>query len=142
MKMTVYREMAGSVILDPQGRFLIQKRDDKPTIPYAGRLALFGGAREGDESLLQCAVREFREELTYSVPVHRFEHFLSYEGPDLDVEGCTSRVEAFIVRDVPVNAVTVTEGSLVIANRHELLGLRDRFVPLPWMILETFLKSR
>ena len=139
--MTLHREIAGSVVLDTQGRFLIQLRDNIPTIIHPGRLALFGGMREGEESFLECAMREFQEELTYSVPAERFEHFMSYNGPDLDVEGYTAHGEIFIVRDIPVDAVTVSEGSLVIARLEELRSLKDRFVPFPWLILETFLSQ-
>ena len=139
--MTVLREMSGSVILDPDGRFLIQRRDDKPTIPYPGRLALFGGLREGNETFRECAVREFTEELTYSPPAERFEHFMSYDGPDLDFPEYMARAELFVVRDVSIHQVTVTEGSLLIARRDELPALLPLFVPFPLHILTTFLKQ-
>jgi 8-oxo-dGTP pyrophosphatase MutT (NUDIX family) len=105
--------MAGSVVLDPEGRFLIQRRDDKPTISYPGRLALFGGLREGNETFRECAVREFTEELSYALPAERFEHFMSYDGPDLDFPKYMARAELFVVRDVSAESVTVTEGSLL-----------------------------
>lgn len=44
------------------GRFYFQKRTRKEKIFY-GRLAMFGGHREGDETPQQCALRELREEL-------------------------------------------------------------------------------
>lgn len=138
--MAILREMAGSVILDPKGRFLIQRRDNKVTIPYPGRLALFGGLREGHETFLECAVREFTEELTYSPPADRFEHFMNYEGPDLDFPEYMARAELFVVRDVSVEQVTVTEGSLLIATRDELPALLPFFAPFPLHVLANFLE--
>lgn len=138
--MAILREMSGSVILDPEGRFLIQRRDSKPTIPYPGRLALFGGLREGNETFRECAVREFTEELTYSLPAERFEYFMTYEGPDLDFPEYMARAELFIVRDISLEQVTVKEGSLLIARRDELPALLPLFVPFPLHVLTTFLK--
>lgn len=134
----VHRELAGSVILDLTGRFLIQRRDDNPKIIYPRKFALFGGSREGEESLLECAMREFREELTLDLPADRFEHFLTYEGPDLDIAGNTSRVQAFVVRNVSIESLAVTEGELLVMDKNEILLARSQFVPLPLMILEAF----
>lgn len=39
------------------------QRDNKPGLPYAGMWDLPGGGREGNETPLQCAAREVREEL-------------------------------------------------------------------------------
>lgn len=38
-------------------------RDDRPDIPWPGRLDLPGGGRDGDETPAQCALRETHEEL-------------------------------------------------------------------------------
>jgi len=66
-----------------------------------GKIGLFGGHRESDETFLECAVRELHEELGYYIAPECFEFLACYEGPDLAVEGGTIRAEFFIVRDVP-----------------------------------------
>jgi 8-oxo-dGTP diphosphatase len=43
-------------------------RDETPGLPFAGHWDLPGGGREGDESPLDCALRECREELGIVVP--------------------------------------------------------------------------
>jgi 8-oxo-dGTP diphosphatase len=45
-----------------EGTLLTYQRDEKPTIPWPGLWDLPGGGREGDETPLECAVRETREE--------------------------------------------------------------------------------
>ncbi|MCI5097044.1 MAG: NUDIX hydrolase [Rhodobacteraceae bacterium] len=42
---------------------VVIRRDDKPDIPYPGHWDLPGGGREGDESPVDCALRETHEEL-------------------------------------------------------------------------------
>jgi len=41
-----HREIASAVIIDTQGRFLLQQRDQVPGIAQSGKIGLFGGHRE------------------------------------------------------------------------------------------------
>ena len=54
-------------ILHQNGRFLLQLRDDLPTIPYPGRWGLFGGHLEPGESPIEALKRELLEEISYCV---------------------------------------------------------------------------
>jgi 8-oxo-dGTP diphosphatase len=45
-----------------EGKLLTYQRDNKSTIPWPGLWDLPGGGREGDETPLQCALRETSEE--------------------------------------------------------------------------------
>jgi 8-oxo-dGTP diphosphatase len=74
MNVIQYREVAGALLVDTLGRFLLQQRDDKPGIVSPGKVGLFGGHREGAESFLECVVREVHEEISYLVPAEAFEH--------------------------------------------------------------------
>jgi hypothetical protein len=42
------REIACAIIVDAQGRFLLQQRDDVPGILQPGKVGLFGGHRENN----------------------------------------------------------------------------------------------
>jgi len=48
--------------LDPEGRILMQLRDDLPGLAGAGQWSPFGGGVEPGETLREAAVREFHEE--------------------------------------------------------------------------------
>ena len=78
--------MAAAIIIDTAGRFLLQQRDDIAGIIHPGKVSLFGGHREGDETYLECVVREIHEEISYFVPAGQFEHLASLDGTDLDVD--------------------------------------------------------
>ena len=134
-----HREIAFAIVIDKQGHLLLQQRDDIPGIIAPGMIGFFGGHREGDETFLQCVVRELHEETSIHLPADRFEHFKIYRGPDLEVSGGTMNAEGFIVRDVPVSEVSVTEGSLFIAKCEEIPALMPRITSLAQLALRDFL---
>ena len=136
--MSSRREVAPVLVIDTRGRFLLQQRDDHPGIFYPGRIGLFGGHREGGETFLQCAVREVGEELGLSIPAERFEALGSREGPDTEVSGGTLRLEVFVVRDVPAEALNVTEGSLFILDPGAVATVRHKLTPGAQFALELF----
>jgi 8-oxo-dGTP pyrophosphatase MutT (NUDIX family) len=134
-----HREIAFAIVIDKQGHLLLQQRDDIPGIIAPGKIGFFGGHREGDETFLQCVVRELHEETSSHLPADRFEHFKIYRGPDLEVSGGTMNAEGFIVRDVRVSEVSVTEGSLFIAKCEEIPALMPRITSLAQIALRDFL---
>jgi 8-oxo-dGTP diphosphatase len=137
-----HREIACAIIIGTCRRFLFQQREDVPGILCPGMVGLFGGHREGNETFLQCVVREVHEEISYFVAPESFEHLVSYSGVDADAEGGTLRGEFFIARDVPREAVLVTEGSLLIAERDDVLPLMRRLVPSAQFAMSTFFKNQ
>ena len=48
-------------------RILVLRRDDRPDIPWPGRLDLPGGGREGEETAEVCVTRETSEEVGLTV---------------------------------------------------------------------------
>jgi 8-oxo-dGTP diphosphatase len=58
MAVVPHREVACAILIDRDGRFLLQRRDNDPNILYPGKIGLFGGHREVDETFLACVVRK------------------------------------------------------------------------------------
>jgi 8-oxo-dGTP pyrophosphatase MutT (NUDIX family) len=135
------REFAPTIVIDDQDRFLLQQRDDIAGIFYPGKIGLFGGHREGEETFLECAVRELHEELGYYIPPERFEFLACYEGPDLAVQGGTLCVNFFVVRDVPADRLVVSEGTPVFVLPQELGALDERFTPTTRYALKAFFQK-
>jgi 8-oxo-dGTP pyrophosphatase MutT (NUDIX family) len=60
------------MLLRRDGAALLQHRDDKPELRHAGMWVLPGGHAESDESMLDGARRELREETEYDASDLRF----------------------------------------------------------------------
>ena len=129
MSTSRYSQIACAIIIDTRGRFLLQQRDDVPGIFQPGKDRSFWRSPRRKQTYLQCLVREIHEEISLFHPMDRFEHLVSYDGTEVDAEGGTVRGEFFIVRDVPVDALTVTEGSLLIVEPDKLATVEHKFAP-------------
>lgn len=139
-ELTKRRETAPTVVIDTHGRLLLQRRDNIPNILYPGMIGLFGGHREGDESFLECAVRELSEELSYQIPPSRFEYLGCRESADSRVQDSFVRAEFFLVKDVPFDQLTITEGTLVVHELSQLATIRDQLTPSAKFGLQLFAK--
>lgn len=100
------RIVAVGLIVDSEGRLLLQHRDDKPGIPAAGLWGLFGGHVERGESPAEAFLREMDEELTWRP--RQLEHYSTRE-VDSDGWHATSHVFAAHL-DVPFESLTQREG--------------------------------
>jgi 8-oxo-dGTP diphosphatase len=132
-----YREVAATLIVGTCGRLLFQLRDDVPGIMYAGLIGLFGGGREGSEDCLSCVRREIEEELGLQLESSRFEPLAK-----LDIAypfGGGVKGTFYILRDVQIDDVVVTEGSPLVVERSELGGLLARMSPTACLMTRLFM---
>jgi len=74
---------AVALIIDEDGRYLVQLRDDIPSIFFPDHWGCFGGAINNAESPKEAVIRELFEELAVSINRARFSLFtrLSYDAP-------------------------------------------------------------
>lgn len=133
-------EGTSAILVSTDGRLLLQLRDNLPHVSDPGRIGLFGGGREGDESFLDCIVREVHEEIGLYLPPERFEFIASYLGPDPTTAIGIRRGHVYVARDVPVDQLTVTEGRLRIVALDELAQVQDLLAPGTRYTLDIFLK--
>jgi 8-oxo-dGTP pyrophosphatase MutT (NUDIX family) len=61
----IARWCAAALLVTPDGRYLMQLRDDKPTILLPGHWALFGGTVDAGETAAAAIRRELVEELEF-----------------------------------------------------------------------------
>ncbi|MCK1305761.1 NUDIX domain-containing protein [Bradyrhizobium sp. 45] len=132
------REATAAIIVAEDTRLILQQRDSIPGILHPGKVGLFGGHREGDESFVDCIIRELHEEIGCYVPANRFVHLATRTGPDLDVEGGTVHGEIFVVRDVAVEQLVATEGTLLVIHPAEISTIASNLVPSAYSALKFF----
>jgi 8-oxo-dGTP pyrophosphatase MutT (NUDIX family) len=138
--MHIHRETSGAILIDMCGRFLFQQRDDNPEILYPGMIGLFGGHREGEETFLECVVREIYEEISYFLPAERFVHLASYHRND--PFGGTVHAEIFVANNVPVDELVITEGALLPVMPEEVAAVETRFSPSARFAMDAFLNDQ
>ena len=138
--MSSHRETSGAILIDSFGRFLFQLRDDNPEILYPGKIGLFGGHREGNETFLECVVREVREEISYFLPSESFAHLTSYE--EAVPYGGTIHTEIFVANNVPADRLVITEGSLFAVKPEDVVIVEPRFSPLARFAMKAFLNDQ
>jgi 8-oxo-dGTP pyrophosphatase MutT (NUDIX family) len=134
------REFAAAILVDTQGRLLLQLRDNVPGIAYPGWVGLFGGHREAGETYLECVRREVHEETGLLLPPERFMRLASHSRTEPD--GTRVVGDLFIVHGIAVDDLSITEGSLLIAAPGELAALMPRLAPSARAAVQAFSAGR
>ena len=135
------RDFAAAILVDSEGRLLLQLRDDIPGIVHPGKVALFGGRREPAETPLECIMREIAEEIGYKGFAADFEFFVSLDGADPEKIANRLCGKVFIARNIPSSDLVVSEGKLVVVHPSKLDELRSELTPLTLVALEAFLSG-
>lgn len=122
-------QVCKALIIDRDGRYLMQLRDDIPTIAYPGHWCLFGGAVEPGEDEQQGMRRELEEELGFAparlAPSLRFEYSIPQHGVRI------RRVAVFEaeIADAEIKNLVLNEGAeMRFMTVADLMG-QDRIVP-------------
>jgi 8-oxo-dGTP pyrophosphatase MutT (NUDIX family) len=136
------REAACALLMDARGRLLLQRRDDIPNIMQPGKLSLFGGHREGNETFQECVVREVEEEVSQAIPAVRFVHLATFDGADPDRQSGMLFAELFVVHDVDPDMLVVTEGRLQVVALEDLSALDAEFTPILRFAIERFYRTK
>ncbi|NBA97995.1 NUDIX hydrolase [Pseudomonas sp. R5(2019)] len=121
-----------------EGYLLAYQRDDKPTIPWPGLWDLPGGGREGEETALQCALRETREEFGLLLDPACIVWTRVYPG-----QGVNGLDTWFFVAEVPpgtfANVVFGDEGQhWQVTTVEDFLAMGNAIVPLQNRLREFF----
>jgi 8-oxo-dGTP pyrophosphatase MutT (NUDIX family) len=99
---------AGVILVDQQGRILLQLRDDRPDIMFPGHWGITGGAGHKGESPQETASREVLEETGLSVSHMAPFKVYRFSRPE---KGCEYIQHFFYARtDSPADQMTVGEG--------------------------------
>ena len=142
MNSSYTREIAAALLIDVNGNVLLQQRDNIPHIIQPGKVGLFGGHREGEETFLECVVREIAEEISQHIPAERFQHLFSLDGADPEGPGGHLRGEFFVAYDVPTDALVITEGKLLIVLPDAIRKMQSKLTPTTLLAVNAFMSRQ
>ena len=77
------------------------------------------------------------EEIGINLPLERFQPLTVYEGIDVEIGG-PIRAEFFVVRDISLTQIRVTEGCLVVADAEKIPQLGGRLTAYARLALKAF----
>jgi 8-oxo-dGTP pyrophosphatase MutT (NUDIX family) len=136
------REIAAALLIDVNGNVLLQQRDNILHIIQPGKVGLFGGHREAEETFLECVVREIAEETSQHIPAERFQHLFSLDGADPEGPGDHLRGEFFVAYDVPTDALVITEGKLLIVLPDAIWKMQSKLTPTTLLAVNAFMSRQ
>ena len=102
------KQYAGALLLTPEGKVIMQQRDNKPGIMNPGQITTFGGAVEEGETPDRAIIRELKEELS-----------LDYLQPELykvfnktlAIHGEDREMHIYLVHNVNPGDLSIHEGA-------------------------------
>ena len=124
-------DAVAAILVDPEGRYIVQRRDDKPDIFFPGHWGCFGGAVESGEPPLDAMRRELREELELVVEPGALQYFtqMDFDFTPLGGKKVFRIFYEIRVRPAQVAALRLHEGKAVRHFEAEELLLRERVTP-------------
>ena len=105
-------QWAGGLIVTNDGRLVLQQREDKPGITLPGKVAMFGGTVEPNETVEKAAERELLEELNLKVNGWQLEKLGVYQKTK-ELDGEDYEIHVFLVRDVDPKGLELREGKAI-----------------------------
>lgn len=102
-------DVASIVLVNPKGLLIFQKRDNKPSIRYPGMITVWGGAVEDQETPLQAALREIKEETNLAPSLKDFE-FIGEYPRKYKINELSVICYIYILRNIDETSLQVFEG--------------------------------
>ncbi len=95
------------IIKNPEGKVLLQLRENKPDVPFANHWTLPGGKVEVGETPLQAAVRELKEETDLDTQLLFWKTYDRFGKNNLQIEQHVFIGET----NIPVEGILLGEGA-------------------------------
>jgi ADP-ribose pyrophosphatase YjhB (NUDIX family) len=125
-------DVASVVFINPEGKLIFQKRDNKPNIRNPNMISTWGGACEKNETPLQAAIREVHEETNVKISENDVTFFGEYRR-SFDIDGKQVVNHVFLVHNIDETILEVYEGQgwvLIDPSKEEVDVLRTELTNL------------
>lgn len=102
---------AAAILVDADGRYLLQRRDDVPHIWYPGHWGAFGGSVEAGEDELAALHRELEEELEFKFTEAREFVRFEFDMRPLGLKSYFRSYHEIVVSPSQVRSLVLHEGA-------------------------------
>jgi len=99
-----------TILISVENKYILQRRDSSPEITNPGMISAFGGRLEGDETPIQCAIREVKEEL--SIELNQTKLVFLYRTKVL-FDGKTIDCIFFLAKSIKIEELDLKEGKRI-----------------------------
>ena len=99
------KEVVSVFLRSEEDLYLMQLRDDEPSIVFPGHWGLFGGTIESEESICEAASRELKEEIEIHTVPEEIIEFRQYKQSNYIVNTC------FYNLKTPLSKINQQEGT-------------------------------
>jgi len=115
---------AHAILITKGFDLIMQRRDTKPGIYNSGKVGIFGGSCEGEETIIECLQREIEEELCINIQDKKFNvKFHKKYTKTIEVHGQDAIVNLYLIYPVEISELTVMEGvGLAVGKSNELFN--------------------
>ncbi len=132
---------AYALILTPEGNVLLQQRETKPDIKNSGKIAMFGGATENNEALINGLRRELFEELELNIDEYKIEKFGVYQKTK-KLDGMNHCVNVWLVYDVDQSKLILHEGETIISDKPKNLINNPKLTRVTKLALQDLINKK
>lgn len=101
---------AHAILVDFEGKLILQNRENKPKIDNPGMITMFGGTVNKSETVEEGLKRELKEELEF-YPVDGNIKYLNTYSKTKEKDGIEYSINVFIVRNVNIKNLRLKEGA-------------------------------
>jgi len=105
-----------AIILTTDNTFLLQLRENIPTIDEPGKIGLFGGSAKEGETFDECIKRELIEELELDITKYSHNHFRTIKFQSVYKDApCKKNIALYVVKGVTLEKIQLHEGKEIIS---------------------------
>jgi len=132
--------IAGAILVSKTGSLLLQRRDNNPAIFSPNMISIFGGsAEEGEDNLLEVAMREIEEETGLSPNKDAYSSLVDFHNKYPD--GRNIKGSFYVLKNIDKTSLRITEGSLIEIPIAQVGKFMHEMVPTTCFAISIYLQS-
>jgi len=132
---------AHALLVNRDGKVILQQRDNNPGIVNPGLIAMFGGSLKAGDTLKSGLKRELEEELELNIESYDVKEVcVLYKTKEIDGQDYEAHI--FVVKPVDERLLRVHEGSGFVCDYPDNMVKNDKLTRITKLALEKYLLAK